>query len=144
MTPDGYTEVQLLCSVFSSACFVFTVSILFTLLLSCCNVTVQKAKGWRKATFGTFDLHTGDLSHRLVSDLPVLRRHCTLIYTVVVFLSHYLTIHYLLLQAARNNVLLAVPALLYAINNYLKFIMQVIFVGFTCRVLLFYGQISRC
>jgi len=40
MTPDGYTEVQLLCSVFSSACFVFTVSILFTLLLSCCNVTV--------------------------------------------------------------------------------------------------------
>ncbi|KAF3673508.1 CMP-sialic acid transporter 2 [Capsicum annuum] len=27
-------------------------------------------------------------------------------------------------QAARNNVLLAVPALLYAINNYLKFIMQ--------------------
>ncbi|RRT73844.1 hypothetical protein B296_00025392 [Ensete ventricosum] len=28
-------------------------------------------------------------------------------------------------QAARNNVLLAVPALLYAINNYLKFIMQV-------------------
>ncbi|AQK53442.1 CMP-sialic acid transporter 3 [Zea mays] len=32
------------------------------------------------------------------------------------------------IQAARNNVLLAVPALLYAINNYLKFIMQVIFV----------------
>ncbi|KAJ8437253.1 hypothetical protein Cgig2_004646 [Carnegiea gigantea] len=28
------------------------------------------------------------------------------------------------IQAARNNVLLAVPALLYAINNYLKFIMQ--------------------
>jgi hypothetical protein len=28
-------------------------------------------------------------------------------------------------QAAKNNVLLAVPALLYAINNYLKFIMQV-------------------
>jgi uncharacterized membrane protein YvbJ len=28
-------------------------------------------------------------------------------------------------QAARNNVLLAVPALLYAINNYLKFTMQV-------------------
>jgi hypothetical protein len=28
-------------------------------------------------------------------------------------------------QAARNNALLAVPALLYAINNYLKFIMQV-------------------
>ncbi|GFY81451.1 UDP-galactose transporter 6 [Actinidia rufa] len=27
-------------------------------------------------------------------------------------------------QAARNNVLLAVPALLYAINNYLKFTMQ--------------------
>lgn len=32
-----------------------------------------------------------------------------------------------IVQAARNNVLLAVPALLYAINNYLKFIMQVIF-----------------
>ncbi|KAK8535567.1 hypothetical protein V6N13_082054 [Hibiscus sabdariffa] len=31
-----------------------------------------------------------------------------------------------LVQAARNNVLLAVPALLYAINNYLKFIMQMI------------------
>ncbi|XP_062228579.1 CMP-sialic acid transporter 3 [Phragmites australis] len=30
-------------------------------------------------------------------------------------------------QAARNNVLLAVPALLYAINNYLKFIMQLYF-----------------
>jgi hypothetical protein len=29
------------------------------------------------------------------------------------------------IQAARNNALLAVPALLYAINNYLKFIMQV-------------------
>ncbi|KAK9201026.1 hypothetical protein WN944_016227 [Citrus x changshan-huyou] len=28
------------------------------------------------------------------------------------------------IQAARNNVLLAVPAFLYAINNYLKFIMQ--------------------
>lgn len=28
-------------------------------------------------------------------------------------------------QAARNNVLLAVPAGLYAINNYLKFTMQV-------------------
>ena len=32
---------------------------------------------------------------------------------------------YFLLQAARNNVLLAVPAFLYAINNYLKFTMQV-------------------
>ncbi|XP_025814800.1 CMP-sialic acid transporter 3 isoform X3 [Panicum hallii] len=31
------------------------------------------------------------------------------------------------MQAARNNVLLAVPALLYAINNYLKFIMQLYF-----------------
>lgn len=31
------------------------------------------------------------------------------------------------LQAARNNVLLAVPAFLYAINNYLKFTMQVQF-----------------
>ncbi|KAK3166233.1 hypothetical protein QOZ80_1AG0043160 [Eleusine coracana subsp. coracana] len=30
-------------------------------------------------------------------------------------------------QAARNNVLLAVPAFLYAINNYLKFIMQLYF-----------------
>ena len=30
-------------------------------------------------------------------------------------------------QVARNNVLLAVPALLYAINNYLKFIMQLYF-----------------
>ncbi|KAB2048113.1 hypothetical protein ES319_A13G091900v1 [Gossypium barbadense] len=29
-----------------------------------------------------------------------------------------------ILRAARNNVLLAVPALLYAINNYLKFVMQ--------------------
>ncbi|RVW63751.1 CMP-sialic acid transporter 5 [Vitis vinifera] len=31
------------------------------------------------------------------------------------------------LQVARNNVLLIVPALLYAINNYLKFIMQLYF-----------------
>ncbi|CAD6235574.1 unnamed protein product [Miscanthus lutarioriparius] len=31
------------------------------------------------------------------------------------------------MQAARNNVLLAVPAFLYAINNYLKFIMQLYF-----------------
>ncbi|WVZ67820.1 hypothetical protein U9M48_016849 [Paspalum notatum var. saurae] len=31
------------------------------------------------------------------------------------------------IQAARNNVLLAVPAFLYAINNYLKFIMQLYF-----------------
>jgi len=38
------------------------------------------------------------------------------------------------IQAARNNVLLAVPALLYAINNYLKFIMQVMFALFTGRV----------
>jgi hypothetical protein len=29
------------------------------------------------------------------------------------------------MQAARKNYLLAVPALFYAINNYLKFIMQV-------------------
>ncbi|KAL3329503.1 hypothetical protein AABB24_036536 [Solanum stoloniferum] len=32
-------------------------------------------------------------------------------------------------QAARNNVLLAVPALLYAVNNYLKFIMQVLVIA---------------
>ncbi|AQK98947.1 CMP-sialic acid transporter 3 [Zea mays] len=31
------------------------------------------------------------------------------------------------MQAARNNVLLSVPAFLYAINNYLKFIMQLYF-----------------
>lgn len=37
------------------------------------------------------------------------------------------TIISFLLQAARSNVLLAVPALLYAINNYLKFTMQVPF-----------------
>ncbi|PPD73904.1 hypothetical protein GOBAR_DD29170 [Gossypium barbadense] len=34
-------------------------------------------------------------------------------------------------QAARNNVLLAVPALLYAINNYLKFTIQVVLTGCT-------------
>ncbi|PPR80588.1 hypothetical protein GOBAR_AA40124 [Gossypium barbadense] len=39
------------------------------------------------------------------------------------------------LQAARNNVLLAVPALLYAINNYLKFIMQLYFNPATVKML---------
>ncbi|PSS24087.1 CMP-sialic acid transporter 3 like [Actinidia chinensis var. chinensis] len=39
------------------------------------------------------------------------------------------------LQAARNNVLLAVPALLYAINNYLKFTMQLYFNPATVKML---------
>ncbi|CAD5185556.1 unnamed protein product [Musa acuminata subsp. malaccensis] len=38
-------------------------------------------------------------------------------------------------QAARNNVLLAIPALLYAINNYLKFIMQLYFNPATVKML---------
>lgn len=38
-------------------------------------------------------------------------------------------------QAARNNILLAVPALLYAINNYLKFIMQLYFNPATVKML---------
>uniref|UniRef100_A0A2N9F4P3 Uncharacterized protein n=1 Tax=Fagus sylvatica TaxID=28930 RepID=A0A2N9F4P3_FAGSY len=38
-------------------------------------------------------------------------------------------------KAARNNVLLAVPALLYAINNYLKFIMQLYFNPATVKLL---------
>ncbi|KAH9670505.1 CMP-sialic acid transporter 3 [Citrus sinensis] len=38
-------------------------------------------------------------------------------------------------QAARNNVLLAVPAFLYAINNYLKFIMQLYFNPATVKML---------
>ncbi|EHA8589347.1 CMP-sialic acid transporter 5 [Cocos nucifera] len=38
-------------------------------------------------------------------------------------------------QTARNNVLLAVPALLYAINNYLKFIMQLYFNPATVKML---------
>ncbi|KAL3355441.1 hypothetical protein AABB24_019491 [Solanum stoloniferum] len=41
----------------------------------------------------------------------------------------------LCLEAARNNVLLAVPALLYAINNYLKFIMQLYFNPATVKML---------
>ncbi|CAA7396439.1 unnamed protein product [Spirodela intermedia] len=39
------------------------------------------------------------------------------------------------IQAARNNVLLAVPALLYAINNYLKFTMQLYFNPATVKML---------
>ncbi|XP_010930175.1 CMP-sialic acid transporter 4 [Elaeis guineensis] len=39
------------------------------------------------------------------------------------------------IQAARNNVLLAVPALLYAVNNYLKFIMQLYFNPATVKML---------
>ncbi|XP_072999985.1 CMP-sialic acid transporter 4-like isoform X1 [Typha latifolia] len=39
------------------------------------------------------------------------------------------------LQEAHNNVLLAVPALLYAINNYLKFIMQLYFNPATVKML---------
>ncbi|CAF1847185.1 unnamed protein product [Brassica napus] len=38
-------------------------------------------------------------------------------------------------QAARNNLLLAVPALLYAINNYLKFTMQLYFNPATVKML---------
>ncbi|KAL9233069.1 hypothetical protein vseg_008109 [Gypsophila vaccaria] len=38
-------------------------------------------------------------------------------------------------QAARNNVLLAVPAFLYAVNNYLKFIMQLYFNPATVKML---------
>ncbi|PKU86435.1 CMP-sialic acid transporter 4 isoform X2 [Dendrobium catenatum] len=37
--------------------------------------------------------------------------------------------------AARNNILLAIPALLYAINNYLKFIMQLYFNPATVKML---------
>ncbi|XP_022742146.1 CMP-sialic acid transporter 4-like isoform X5 [Durio zibethinus] len=40
-----------------------------------------------------------------------------------------------LVQAARSNVLLAVPALLYAINNYLKFVMQLYFNPATVKML---------
>ncbi|XP_057781634.1 CMP-sialic acid transporter 4-like [Salvia miltiorrhiza] len=39
------------------------------------------------------------------------------------------------IQAARSNMLLAVPALLYAINNYLKFIMQLYFNPATVKML---------
>ncbi|XP_075523696.1 CMP-sialic acid transporter 3-like [Primulina tabacum] len=39
------------------------------------------------------------------------------------------------IQAARSNVLLAVPALLYAINNYLKFIMQLYFNPATVKMM---------
>ncbi|XP_043725415.1 CMP-sialic acid transporter 2-like [Telopea speciosissima] len=39
------------------------------------------------------------------------------------------------IQAARSNVLLAVPAFLYAINNYLKFIMQLYFNPATVKML---------
>ncbi|KAL8483152.1 hypothetical protein ACS0TY_026004 [Phlomoides rotata] len=39
------------------------------------------------------------------------------------------------IQAARSNTLLAVPALLYAINNYLKFIMQLYFNPATVKML---------
>lgn len=38
-------------------------------------------------------------------------------------------------QAARNNILLAIPAFLYAINNYLKFIMQLYFNPATVKML---------
>lgn len=38
-------------------------------------------------------------------------------------------------QAARNNALLAIPAFLYAINNYLKFIMQLYFNPATVKML---------
>ncbi|KAK9031811.1 hypothetical protein V6N11_056099 [Hibiscus sabdariffa] len=41
-----------------------------------------------------------------------------------------------LVQAARNNVLLAVPALLYAINNYLKFIMQVLVIAILLKMIM--------
>ncbi|CAL0320683.1 unnamed protein product [Lupinus luteus] len=39
------------------------------------------------------------------------------------------------MQAARNNVLLAIPAFLYAINNYLKFTMQLYFNPATVKML---------
>ncbi|KAF2286417.1 hypothetical protein P3X46_011422 [Hevea brasiliensis] len=48
--------------------------------------------------------------------------------------KHYLSFS-IFVQAARNNVLLAVPALLYAINNYLKFIMQLYFNPATVKML---------
>lgn len=38
-------------------------------------------------------------------------------------------------NAARKNVLLAVPSLLYAINNYLKFVMQLYFRPATVKML---------
>lgn len=41
----------------------------------------------------------------------------------------------IIVQAARNNYLLAVPAFLYAINNYLKFIMQLYFTPATTKML---------
>lgn len=38
-------------------------------------------------------------------------------------------------HAAKKNVLLAVPSLLYAINNYLKFVMQLYFRPATVKML---------
>ncbi|CAL5347996.1 unnamed protein product [Camellia sinensis] len=47
-------------------------------------------------------------------------------------------------QAARNNALLAVPALLYAINNYLKFIMQLYFNPATVKMLSNLKGLGNC
>ncbi|XP_021631433.1 CMP-sialic acid transporter 3 isoform X2 [Manihot esculenta] len=48
--------------------------------------------------------------------------------------KHFLSFS-IFVQAARNNMLLAVPAFLYAINNYLKFIMQLYFNPATVKML---------
>ncbi|GAY60961.1 hypothetical protein CUMW_206130 [Citrus unshiu] len=57
------------------------------------------------------------------------------LYRMVLFYLQMPVISFILLQAARNNVLLAVPAFLYAINNYLKFIMQLYFNPATVKML---------
>lgn len=46
-------------------------------------------------------------------------------------------------QAARNNLLLAVPAFLYAINNYLKFVMQVPLFSFYFLFVVRYSYLIR-
>ena len=76
--------------------------------------------------FFQFGLHNRSFDFSL-SFLILYILQPSLTYLVVYFGKNYNLRNYdfFLLQAARNNVLLAVPALLYAVNNYLKFTMQV-------------------
>ncbi|CAK7325977.1 unnamed protein product [Dovyalis caffra] len=126
-----------------------------------CSVCHSKisANNNSKAVVRAYDKHRSDVSSKTrILNLLLVVGDCILVglQPILVYISkkngkfdyspigvNFLTetakvvfaIFMLLVQAARNNVLLAVPAFLYAINNYLKFIMQLYFNPATVKML---------
>ncbi|KAH8501285.1 hypothetical protein H0E87_016195 [Populus deltoides] len=126
---------------------------------SVCHSKVSANNNNSKAVVRAYDRHRSDVSSKtrflnlflVVGDCILVGLQPILVYMSkkdgkfefspisVNFLTEtakvFFAIFMLLIQAARNNVLLAVPSFLYAISNYLKFIMQLYFNPATVKML---------